>query len=141
MTNLKDQIEEKIRKERERSEKPAQENRFDADDAGTRLDGIRARLDELSHATDKYRLTVEYAKGPYEDVIAVIELDEIDGTWVAGWQVATTVGGSVHDWEVTYNPHGVATQHEWFKNSDELFAFLTASIAERIVEMEAGDGN
>lgn len=139
MTNLKNQIEENIRKKRERSEKPGQNKQKDADEASRRLDGIRPRLDELSHTTDKYSLKVEYAKGPYSAVIAVVELDDIDGTWVAAWQVATTVGGSVHDWEVTYNPHGVDTQHEWFKNSDDLFKFLTASIAERIVEMEADE--
>jgi hypothetical protein len=139
MTNLKDQIEEKIRKERERSEKPGQNKYKDADEAGKRLDDIRPRLDELSHTTDKYSLKVGYAKGPYAAVIAVVELHEIDGTWVAAWHVGTTVGGSGHDWQVTYNPHGVETQHEWFRNSDDLFKYLTASIAERIVEMQADD--
>lgn len=140
MTNLKDKIEEEIRKEREQSEKPGQNKQKDADEARRRLDGIRPRLDELSHTTDKYSLTVDYAKGPYSAVIAVVELDDIDGTWVAAWHVGTTVGGSVHDWEVTYNPYGVETQHEWFRNSDDLFKYLTASIAERIVEMEADEG-
>ncbi|MDJ0699364.1 MAG: hypothetical protein QNJ07_05865 [Woeseiaceae bacterium] len=137
MANLKDQIQEKIRKERERSAPSAQDKQGEAGEIDPRLDAIRPRLDELAHTTDKYSLTVEYAKGPYAAVIAVIELDEADGTWVAAWQVATTVSGSVHDWEVTYNPHGVDTQHEWFKNTDDLFTFLTASIAERIVKMEA----
>ena len=137
MTNLKDQIEEKIRNEREQSKKPARNEHKDADEASKQLDGIRPRLDELSHTTDKYSLQVGYTKGPYSAVIAVVELDDIDGTWVAAWHVGTTVGGSEHDWEVTYNPHGVETQHEWFTNSDDLFDFLTASIADRIVEMEA----
>ena len=35
---------------------------------------------------------------------------------------------SVEDWEVTYNPHGVETQHEWLRESDDLFTYLTASI-------------
>jgi hypothetical protein len=55
MTNLKDQIEENIRNERERSEKPGQSQHKDADEARSRLDGIRPRLDELSHTTDTYR--------------------------------------------------------------------------------------
>ena len=139
MTNLKDQIEEKIRKERERAEKPGQNKHEVADEASKRWDNIRPRLDELSHKTDKYNLKVSYTKGPYSAVIAVVELDDIDGTWVAAWQVGMTVGGSVHDWEVTYNPHGVETQHEWFRDSDDLFKYLTASIAERIVEMEADE--
>ncbi len=139
MTNLKDQIEEKIRKERERSEKPGQNKHKDTDEARKRLGDIRPRLDELSHTTDKYSLKVGYAIGPYSAVIAVVELDDIDGIWVASWHVGTTVGGSVHDWEVTYNPHGVETQHEWFANSDDLFKYLTVSIAERIVEMEADE--
>ncbi len=137
MANLKDQIQEKIQDQRERSDQPAQVKRVDEGEIDERLDGIRPRLDELAHSTDKYSLEVDYAKGPYGAVIAVIELDEADGTWVAAWQVATTVGGSVHDWEVTYNPHGVETQHEWLKNTDDLFTFLTASIAQRIVQMEA----
>ncbi len=139
MTNLKDQIAEKIRKERELSEQPGQNTHGDADESRRRLDAIRPRLDELSHATDKYNLKVGYAKGPYSAVIAVVELDDIDGTWVAAWQIATTAGGSEHDWEVTYNPHGVETQHEWFANSDDLFKYLTASIAERIVAMETDE--
>ncbi|MDH3432027.1 MAG: hypothetical protein OEQ14_18650, partial [Gammaproteobacteria bacterium] len=111
-----------------------------ADRAGKRFDDIRPELDELSHTTDRYSLTVRYEKGPYSAVIAVLELNEIDGTWVAAWQVGTTVGDAVHDWEVAYNPRGVDVQREWFTNSDDLFRYLTTSIAERIVEMEADDG-
>jgi len=139
MTNLKDQIQQEISQERERSEKPGQTKRKDADEARNRLDEIRPRLDELPHTTDKYSLKVHYAKGPYSADIAVVELYDLDQVWVAMWQVATTVGGSVEDWEVTYNPHGVETQHEWFRDSDELFKYLTASIAERVVEMEADE--
>ena len=139
MSTLKDQIEEKIREGRERSEEPGHNKHKDVDEARRRLDRIRPRLDELSHRTDKYSLKVDYAKGPYSAVIAVVELDHIDGTWVAAWQVGTTVGGSAHNWEVTYNPHGVDTQHEWFANSDDLFKYLTASIAGRIVEFEANE--
>jgi len=140
MTNLKDQIKENIRKERERSEKPGQSQHKDADEARSRLDDIRPRLDELSHTTGTYSLKVGYAKGPYSAVIAVVELYDIDETWVAAWHVGTTVGGSVQDWEVTYNPRGVETQHEWFANTDDLFEYLAACIAERIVEMEADEG-
>lgn len=137
MTNLKDQIAERIRKERDQPGKPEQKA---ADTAGSRLDDIRPGLDELSYATENYSLNVEYAKGPYAETIAVVELDEIDGTWVASWQVAPTISGSGYEWEVTYNPHGVETQRERFVKSDDLFKYLTASIAERIVEMEA-DGD
>jgi hypothetical protein len=136
MTNLKDQIQQEIRKEHERSEKPGQTERKDADEARNRLDFIRPRLDELAHATDKYSLKVGYSKGPYAADIAVVELYDSDGIWVAMWQVATTAGGSTEDWEVTYNPHGVETQHEWFRDPDDLFKYLTASIAERVVAME-----
>ena len=139
MTNLKDEIQEKIRKEREQSETSGQTGYKDADEASKQLDEIRPRLDELSHTTENYSLKVGYAKGPYSADIAVVELDKIDGVWVATWQVATTVGGTAPDWEVTYNPHGVETHHEWFRNSDDLFKYLTASIAERIVEMEADE--
>ncbi len=139
MTDLKDQIQQEISKERERSEKPGQTKRKDADEARNRMDDIRPRLDELPHTTDKYSLKVRYAKGPYAADIAVVELYDLDRVWVAMWQVATTVGGSVEDWEVTYNPHGVETQHEWFRDSDDLFKYLTASIAERVVEMEADE--
>ena len=140
MTNLKDQIEDRIRKERDRSGKAEHEARQHPDEARRRFDEIRPGLDELSHVTDTYSLKVDYAKGPYAETIAVIELDEIDGTWVASWQIAPTVGGSVPRWDVTYNPHGVETQREWFANSDDLFKYLTASIAERIVEMETDGG-
>lgn len=138
MTNLKDQIAENIKKERERPEKPRQ-NRY-TDDSGKRFDDIRPKLDELAHTTDKYSLKVGYAKGPYEEVIAIAELNDNDGTWVAAWQVATTVSDPVHEWEVSYNPRGVEILHEWFANSDDLFEYLTVSIAERIVEMEADQG-
>jgi len=140
MTNLKDQIEENIRKERERAEKPRQNECEDADEARKRFDDIRPQLDELAHATDKYNLQVRYAKGPYSDVIAVVELNDIDGAWVAAWHVGTTAGDPIHDWEVAYNPRGVGLQHEWFADSDDIFKYLTASIAERIVEMEADEG-
>lgn len=140
MTNLKDQIREKIRQERERPDRPAQSKHKDVDDAGKRLDAIRPRLDELSHSTDKYSLKIRHAKGPYAAAIAVVELEKTDGTWVAAWHVSTTVADSVHDWEITYNPRGVETRHEWFKTADDLFSFLTASIAERVVDMEADEG-
>ncbi len=93
----------------------------------------------MAHETDNYRLKVGYEKGPYSELIAVVELDDSDGTWVAAWQIAATVGGSVNDWEVTYNPHGVQTRHEWFADSEDLFKYLTASIAERVIEMEADE--
>ena len=137
MANLKDQIQQEIRKERERSEEPGQAKRKVASE--NRLDEIRPRLDELSHEAENYSLRVGYAAGPYSAYIAIIELYEPNDTWVASWQVATTVGGSVENWEVTYNPHGVETQHEWFRDSDGLFNYLAASIAERIVEMEADE--
>ena len=140
MTNLKDQIQQEIRKGRERSEEPARTKVKYADKDRNRLDEIRPGLDDLSHTTDKYNLIVDYAKGPYSADIAVIELYDLDAVWVANWQVAATVGGSVEDWEVTYNPYGVDTQHKWFRNSDDLFKYLTASIAERVVEMEADEG-
>jgi hypothetical protein len=137
MANLKDQIQQEIRKQRERSERPGQTGRRDADRDRKQLDEIRPRLDELSHTADKYSLKVGYAVGPYSADIATVELYDRKETWVASWQVATTVGGSTENWEVTHNPHGVETQHEWFRDSDGLFNYLTASIAERIVEMEA----
>jgi predicted nuclease with TOPRIM domain len=137
MTNLKDQIEENIKKERERLEKLRQKENEDTDQARKRFDDIRPKLDELSHTMDKYSLKVGYAKGPYAEVIAVVELYDIDETWVAAWHVGTTASDPVHDWEVVYNPHGVETQHEWFANSDDLLEYLMGSIAERIVEMEA----
>ncbi len=137
MTDLKDQIQQKIRKERERRHKPGQTKRKDSNGVGERLDEIRPRLDELSHTTDEYTLKVGYAKGPYSADIAVLELYGADGIWVAAWHVAATVGGSVENWEVTYNPHGVETLHEWFRDADDLFNYLTASIAERVVEIGA----
>ena len=139
MTNLKDQIQHEIMKERERSEKPGQTKRKDADAVGKRLDEIRPRLDELPHTTDRYSLKVSYAIGPYSNDIAVIELYDSHGIWAASWHVATTVGSSVEDWEVTYNPHGVETQHEWFRDSDDLFNYLTTSIAERIVKIDQAE--
>ncbi len=123
MANLKDQIQQEIIKKRERSD-------------GNQLDEIRPRLDELAHSTDNYSLKVGYAVGPYSADIAIVELYDLKETWVASWQVATTVGGSVENWEVTYNPRGVDTQHKWFRDADGLFSFLTASIAERVVEMD-----
>ena len=140
MSNLKDQIEERLKKERDRSGKPEPEEREYPRETGPRLDDIRPQLDELAHKADSYSLSVGYEKGPYEKLIAVVELDDSGGTWVAAWQIATTVGGSVNDWEVTYNPNGVDTRREWFANSEDLFAYLTASIADRIVELET-DGN
>ena len=141
MTNLKDQLEERIRSARDRPGKPGQKARQETDEAEKRFDEIRTGLDELAHATDTYSLKVSYAKGPYSETIAVVELDDIGGTWVASWQIAPTVSGSVPEWEVTYNPHGVETQHEWFANSEDLLKYLTASIAERVVEMEADGGS
>ena len=139
MTNLKDRIEENIRKERERSEKRQQDDYEHTDEARKRFDDMRPKLDELSHTTDKYSLQVDYVKGPYAEVICVVELSEIDGTWVAAWQVGTTVGDPTHDWEIAYNPHGVGIQREWFTSSDDLLEYLAASIAGRIVEMEADE--
>ena len=139
MANLKDQIQQEIRKKRERSERPGQTLRKDADGDRNRLDEIRPGLNELAHTADKYSLKVGYAVGPYAADIAIIELYDSEDIWVASWQVATTVGGSVAKWEVTYNPHGVETQHEWCRDSDALFSYLTASIAERIIEMEADE--
>lgn len=139
MANLKDQIQEEIRKRRDGSETRGQTKRRDADGDRQRLDEIRPRLDELSHAGDKYSLRVGYAVGPYSAEIAIVELYDPKEVWVASWQIATTVGGSVENWEVTYNPHGVETHHKWFRDSDGLFMYLTASIAERIVELEADE--
>lgn len=139
MANLKDQIQQEIKRKRERSEMSGQTTRKDADGNKNRLDKIRPGLDELAHAADRYSLKVDYAVGPYAADIAIVELYDSKDTWVASWQVATTVGGSVANWEVTYNPHGVETQHEWFRDSEGLFSYLTASIAERIIEMEADE--
>ena len=137
MGNLKDQIQQEINRKRERSEMPGQAKRKIASGDRTGLDDIRPRLSELAHTADKYSLKVGYAVGPYAADIAIIELYDAKDTWVASWQVATTVGGSVEKWEVTYNPRGVETQHEWFRDSDGLFNYLTASITERVVQMEA----
>jgi len=136
MANLKDRIQQEIRKNRERSE---QTKRKSADRDTLRLEEIRPRLDELSHAADTYSLKVEYAVGPYSADIAIIELYDAKETWVASWQVAATVGGSAENWEVTYNPHGVETQHEWFRDSDGLFDYLATSVAKRIYEMDVVD--
>ena len=140
MANLKDRIQQEISKTRERSERPDQTKSKGADSARRQLDEIRPRLDELAHATDKYSLKVGYAVGPYSADIAVIELYNSKETWVASWQVATTVGGSVENWEVTYNPRGVETHHEWFRDADGLFDYLASSIAERIFAMDADEG-
>ncbi len=139
MANLKDQIQQEIKKERESSEKPGQLRRKGAGDAGNRLDEIRPRLDELPHTTDKYSLRTEYAVGPYSSDIAIVELYGLNDVWVARWEIAPTVGGSVADWEVTCKPHGAETYREWFRNTDDLFKYLTASVAERVVEMEANE--
>ena len=136
MSNFKDQIEENIRKERERSEKPRQNKNEDAGEAGDRFNEIRPNLDELSHSTDKYDLKVDYRKSPYDKLVAVVELNHVDGAWVAAWHISAPGADPVHQWEVAYNPRGVDTRHEWFVNSDELFKYLTTCIAERIVEME-----
>ena len=140
MPNLKQQIEENIRKKRERSEKLRRIEYEDADEARQRFEDIRPKLDELSHTTDNYSLEVGYAKGPYSATIAILELYDIDGTWVASWKVSTTVSDPVCDWQVAYDPRGVATQNKWFASSDDLFGYLTTSIAERVVEMEAEEG-
>ena len=136
MNNLKDQIQQKIRNERQLGYKQTKPK--DAAEVQGRLAEIRPRLDELSHTTDEYSLKIEYAKGPYATDIAVLELYDANAIWVAGWQVATMSGGSGEYWEVTYNPHGVETQHKWFRKADDLFTYLTTSIAERVIEMGSG---
>ena len=140
MTNLKDQIEENITKERERAEELRRNEYEGAEAARTRFDEIRPKLDELSHSTDKYDLKVGYGKSPYSQVIAVVELNDMDGAWVAAWHVGAMVGDRLHDWVVSYDPRLVGSQHEWFANTDDLFKYLTTCIAERIVEMEADEG-
>ena len=140
MTNLKDQIQHGIRKERERSETGLQTAGKRVGDSGSRLDEIRSRLDELPHTTDKYTLKADIAAGPYSADIAIVELYDLNGVWAARWEIAPTVGESAEKWEVTCNPHGVDTQHEWFRDSDSLFEYLTASIVERVVEMDADRG-
>ena len=139
MANLKDQIQQQIKSERESSEKPGQTKRKGASEASTRLDEIRPRIDELPHTTDKYSLKTEYAVGPYSSEIAIVELYDLNNVWVARWEIAPTVSGSTADWEVTCKLHGAETYHEWFRSTDDLFKYLTASVAERVVEMEADD--
>lgn len=135
MGNLQDQIQKQIRDKRERSETTGESKRKDE----KRLEEIRPRLDELAYAGDEYSLRLSYAVGPYEDEIAIVELYSRADVWVASWQVAEAVGSSVPKWEVTYNPRGVDTVKEWFRDSDRLFDYLTASIADRIVEMQADE--
>ena len=139
MANLKDQIQQEIKRERESSEQSGQTKRKGASEARIRLDEIRPRIDELPHTTDKYRLKTEYAVGPYSSEIAIVELYDSNDVWAARWEIAPTVGGSVADWEVTCKPHGAETYHEWFRSSDDLFKYLTASVAERVVAMEADE--
>ena len=136
MANLKDRIQREIREKRERSLQPAQTEQRSA--GGDQLDDIRPRLDELAHVDEKYSLKVEYAVGPYAADIAIVELYDPKGVWVASWQVAKSAGGSAKEWEVTYNPYGVDTHHKWFRNTDGLFDYLAESIADRIFEMDAG---
>ncbi len=138
MASLKDQIQQEIQKEREGSGKTGQANRRAEGEASSRLDEIRPGIDDLPHSTDKYSLRTEYAVGPYASEIAIIELYGSDDVWVARWEIAPTVGGSEAAWELTGKPNGADTYHEWFRDADGLFKFLTASVAERIVEMEAG---
>ena len=138
MANLKDQIQQEIREKRERTRSGQADNRSGGGN-NNELEQIRPRLDELAHADDKYSIRVDYAVGPYSADIGIIELYDAKEAWVASWQIASTVGGSVEKWEITYNPHGVDTQHKWFRDTDGLFSFLTTSIAERIVEMESGE--
>ena len=140
MTNLKDKIQQEIMKERDSSGKAGANTRNKTAEATNRLDAIRPRLDELPHSTDGYSLKVEYAVGPYSRDIAIVELYDRKGVWVARWEVAPTVGGSEAEWEITCKPHGAETYHEWFRNADSLFEYLTTSVAERIVEMGAHDG-
>ncbi len=135
MGNLQDQIQEQIRNKRERSEEISEAGQK----GGNRLEEIRPRIDELAYAGDEYSLRLSYAVGPYEDEIAIVELYSRTDVWVASWQVAQAVGSSVPKWEVTYNPRGVDTVKEWFRDSDRLFDYLTASIADRIVEMQADE--
>ena len=139
MANLKDQIQQEIKKERESSEKPGRTTRKGADEARIRLDEIRPRIDELPHTTNKYSLKTEYAVGPYSSEIAIVELYDLNDVWVARWEIAPTVGGSTADWEVTCKPTGAETYHEWFRSTDDLFNYLTASVAERVVAMEADE--
>lgn len=136
MANLKDQIQQEIKRERESSEKSGQTKRKSSSEAGVRLDEIRPRIDELPHTTDNYSLKTEYAVGPYSSEIAIVELYDLSDVWVARWEIAPTVGGSAADWEVTFKPYGAETYHKWFRSADDLFKYLTASVAERVIEME-----
>ena len=139
MASLKDKIQQEIRKEREGLDEPGPTSRTGANEPATGLDVIRPQLDELPHASENYSLKVEYAIGPYSSEIAIIELYDANDIWVARWEVAPTVGGSEAEWELTGKPDGSATYHEWFRNTDELFEYLTASVAERIIQMVADD--
>ena len=139
MTNFKDQIQQEIKRERESSEKSGQTKRKGASEARVRLHEIRPRIDELPHTTDKYSLKTEYAVGPYSSEIAIVELYDVNDVWVARWEIAPTVGGSAADWEVTCKPHGAESYHEWFRSTDDLFKYLTASVAKRVVEIEADE--
>jgi hypothetical protein len=139
MASLKDQIQQEISREREGPEKPALTGQAGGKEPDARLDVIRPQHDELPHATEDYRLKVEYAVGPYASDIAIIELYDSNNTWVARWEIAPTVGGSEAEWEVTGKPDGSTTYHEWFRNADELFKYLTTSVAERIIRMGADD--
>jgi hypothetical protein len=139
MANLKDQIQREISKERQSSEEPGQPGRRGAVEPSARLDAIRPRLDELPHATDKYRLKAEYAVGPYSSDIAIVELYGLNDVWVARWEIAPTVGGSAAEWEITCKPDGAQTYHKWFRSADELFDYLASSIAERVIEMETDE--
>ena len=136
MANLKDQIQQEIRKERDSSESPGQTGRSGASEAIVRLDEIRPGLDELPHTTDSYSLKVEYAVGPYSGDIAIVELDDSNGVWAARWEIAPAAGGLESDWEVSCKPHGAETYRKWFRNADDLFKYLTGAVAERVVEME-----
>lgn len=139
MADLKDQIQREIMKGREGSKKPGAAEREGAAGERTRLDRIRPRLDELPHRTDNYSLRVEYAVGPYASDIAIVELYDSRDIWVARWEIAPTVGGSEAEWELTGKPDGSATYHEWFRTADELFEYLTAAVAKRIVRMPADE--
>ncbi len=139
MVNLKDQIQQEIKRERESSEKSGQTKREGASESGARLDEIRPRIDELPHTTDKYSLKTEYTVGPYSSEIAVVELYDSDGVWAARWEIAPTVGGSAEAWEITCKPYGAEAYRKWFRSADDLFKYLTSSVAERVVEMEADE--
>jgi hypothetical protein len=139
MVNLKDQIQQELRKKREGSKKPAPAKPGAVAAAGDRLNRIRPQLDELPHSTENYTLKLEYAVGPYASDIAIVELYDSNDIWFARWEIAPTVGGSEAEWELTGKPDGSATYHEWFRNADALFEYLTASIAERVIQMGRTD--